>query len=101
MTEYHPSKAYEYEDLPCLSSFRITELFPGNDGDPISCTTHIVDLHDPPKYEAISYVWGDTSIKSSVSCSGRKLDITANLHTSLAHLRYQNRSRFLWADALW
>lgn len=90
-----------FEDLSSQSLFRILELFPGKDGEPISCSTHVVDLHDPPKYEAISYVWGDVRIKNPVSCNGGILNVTANLYRSLLHLLYPSQSRFLWVDALW
>ena len=52
------------------------------------------------RYEALSYTWGDPKITKPVICSGKKIEITANLHSALYHLRYPDRQRILWVDAL-
>jgi Heterokaryon incompatibility protein (HET) len=95
----HPLKPYQYKNLP--TPFRVMELLPGQEGDPVSCLLHIVDLCNPPEYEAVSYAWGDPSDKAEVTCDEKSLLVTKNLQKGLAHLRLQDRSRFLWADAIW
>ena len=54
MFEY-PSDFYKYEDLPDPPPpcFRVAELLPGEDGDPVSCLLHIADLSKSPEYEAL------------------------------------------------
>jgi hypothetical protein len=84
MAEYL-GELYQYETLPTHTSFRVFELLPGVDGDPISCVLRDVDRADSPKYEAVSYAWGDP----------------VNVDGNWQHLRYQDRSRVLWADAIW
>lgn len=95
--------SYEYEDLPSPppGSFRVAEILAGNDSDPVSCSLHITDWQDPQEYEALSYAWGDVNAKATVICQGRKLEVTQSLYKGLAQLRYQDRSRFLFADAIW
>ena len=100
MTEYL-LEPYQYEDLPTLTSFRVAELLPGDDGKPISCLMHVVDWSNPLEYEAISYAWGDPNARAPVICNGKRVMVTQNLHKALTHLRFQDQSRFLWVDALW
>ena len=97
----HPLEPYQYEDLPTQTSFRVFELLPGQEGDPVTCLLHILNWSDPREYEAISYAWGDPSATAPVACHGKRLEVTQNLHRGLTHLRLQDRSRFLWADAIW
>lgn len=101
MTEIESLEPFKFDNLPNQCSFRVTELLPGCDEEPISCLIHTVDLRDPPNYGAISYVWGDTRVKAPVNCNCGRLDITLSLHRALLHLRLRSKSRFLWADALW
>lgn len=91
---------YGYDALPSATSFRVVEILPGSDAD-ISCKLHIVDWVAHPEYEAVSYAWGDPKLKARVLCDGRPIEVTKNLYTALAHLRYEHKSRVLWADALW
>lgn len=58
-----------------------------------------------PSYEALSYVWG--SLKLTVTAyvvhedtSTTTLQIGQNLATALRHLRYSDRPRVLWVDAI-
>ncbi|CAG8961569.1 hypothetical protein HYFRA_00006103 [Hymenoscyphus fraxineus] len=91
---------YQYEPLHTHTSFRVLELLPGEDDDPIRCTLRNVDWVDNPKYEALSYTWGDPKARSHVIVNGKVLSVTVNLCIALKHLRYEDRSRALWADAI-
>ena len=53
-------------------------------------------------YEALSYVWGDTSCKTTLICQDQIVHITRSLHEVLLRLRPGpgSASRFLWVDAL-
>ncbi|KAK3319498.1 heterokaryon incompatibility protein-domain-containing protein [Cercophora scortea] len=75
-------------------------------------------VHRNHDYEALSYTWGSEadketiSVESSSSLSAssmpstdtalrtRRLDITRNLASALRHLRYPDRERTLWIDAI-
>lgn len=54
---------YQYDILPVPTSFRVLELLPVREGDPISRLLHYLNLSNPLEYEAISYAWGDANDK--------------------------------------
>ena len=66
----------------------------------IRCLFTIASLDDEPQYEALSYVWGDTSDARFVVVEGRPFSVTASLYSALRHLRLQDQERVLWVDAL-
>jgi Heterokaryon incompatibility protein (HET) len=92
---------YQYEDIHTQGSFRVLELLPGKDNEPISFLLLKVDWTDPPEYEAVSYTWGDPNAKVTIICHGKKLEVGRNIHNGLTHLRFPDRSRILWIDCLW
>lgn len=100
MAEY-PEDLYQHEILPTDKSFRVLELLPGVEGDPISCLLRTVHWDDLPVYKAISYAWGDPNVKAPVIVNGKRLEVTVNLQTGLKHFRSQDRSQLLWVDAIW
>ncbi|RDW91801.1 hypothetical protein BP5796_01195 [Coleophoma crateriformis] len=58
-------------------------------------------LPDAPSYEAVSYAWGNyTELKIYIDCDGRSLLMTENLNAALRRLRYPERHRILWIDAI-
>lgn len=95
-----PLESCQYDDLPTQTSFRVIELLPGEEGNPVSCLLHVVDWSNALEYEAISYAWGDQSARAPVTCHRKRVEVTQNLHRGLTHLQFQDQSRFLWADAL-
>ena len=102
MSQY-PLETYRYEDLPRPppGSFRIAELLPFEKGDPVSCLLHLADWSNLPEYEALSYAWGDLNARATVICQGKRVEVTQSLYGALAQLRHQDRSRLVYADALW
>ena len=56
---------------------------------------------NPPLYEALSYTWGsaDNSVEIKVA-SSKTITVTQNLANALPYLRYADRPRFLWIDAI-
>lgn len=56
-----------------------------------------------PDYEALSYAWGSDDDMPFVTVSGRNegtLRITQNLDIALRHLRYEDKHRMIWVDAV-
>lgn len=57
-----------------------------------------------PEYEALSYAWGSAADPDFIyiqEADGESaLAITQNLAEALHYLRYENRSRVLWIDAI-
>lgn len=100
------------EDLPLVSedaissdqsrwAIRCVSLGPGQGGEPLRCelvNSHLATTRG--KYEALSYTWGDSTEKASISLNGRSVQVTANLACALRHLRRPRDERLLWIDAL-
>lgn len=92
-----------YQSIPRESNgFRIFELLPGVSASPaeIRGNLHEARLSNSPKYEALSYCWGDPTVKHSIQINGKPLPLTHNLYYALHHLRQPNESRYLWIDAI-
>src|SRR5687768_9455999 len=82
------------------NDIRVLTLHPGTWKDPIRCSLHTVRLEDNPRYEALSYAWGDADDCRPVMVDARVVQVTANLETALRRLRHPDRDRALWVDAL-
>lgn len=99
---------YRYEPLPKipgLKSIRLATIQPGVRDDDVLIDLHIETFTEntPPRYEALSYVWGPTEPPESVvvkSPGKATLRVTTNLRTALQHLRYPDQGRVMWVDAL-
>lgn len=55
---------------------------------------------DSGSYETLSYVWGDQADRTPVQINNRTLMIGTNLRSALFNLRYEDRHRILWVDAI-
>ena len=75
----------------------------GPPGSKLKCYLQIQSLSskvDPPSYEALSYVWGDIPGKEQLYIDDVQYEITANLAQAFSHLRYEDRNRLMWVDAV-
>jgi hypothetical protein len=93
---------YRYEPLSTDSDrhqIRLLTLLPGEGADELECTISHVSL-DQPVYEALSYHWGDASIKAPIWCNYERLMVTQNLLAALYQCRYFDKPRTLWIDAI-
>lgn len=99
MTDSGPS-FYQYKPLPSEKFVRLIELYPGHTNEDIACTLRQTRLEDAPKYEAISYAWGDPANKINLLCDGKIITVTPNLKDALHRFKFKDRSRILWADAI-
>ena len=92
---------YPYEPLPShFDHFRLIELQAGKGASQLHCRLHTVPLSQAASYEAISYVWGDPSVKVDVACDDGLVAVTTNLKNALTLLRHPHQNRSLWADAI-
>lgn len=85
---------------PAKNEIRLLRLLPGEAGEPVRCTLHVTSLDESPKYEAISYVWGDPADTRCISVNGHCRDVTVSLEAALRGLRRRSSPRQLWADAV-
>src|SRR5436305_12894620 len=53
-----------------------------------------------PIFEAVSYCWGNRCDQTNIICNGELLPIPKNLAGALRGLRYPDKKRILWADAI-
>lgn len=85
----------KYHPIP---DFRILDLQPGVNGDPISCTLRLAPLGDNQYYEAVSYTWEDQKPTELIVCNGENTRVTKNVRAALEHMRREDRIRSLWVD---
>jgi Heterokaryon incompatibility protein (HET) len=98
----HAVKSEEqlYFPLPEGKYIRLIELAPAARNDPIVVSMFVVALNEAPSYAALSYVWGAPGAAMPVLCNGIRITISANLGLALQRVRYSDRPRILWADAI-
>ncbi|KAF5967524.1 heterokaryon incompatibility protein (het-6OR allele) [Fusarium bulbicola] len=91
----------EYPEIDLQShQIRILHLLPGTYNNPLRCVLRTEFLDAGPKYQALSYVWGDPLDCRSIEVDGRQRSVTVNLFNALRRLRYPKSERRLWIDAL-
>jgi hypothetical protein len=71
-----------------------------DDGDVVECSIQIVSLDDKPKYNCLSYFWGDETNTAPVMVDGYFMDVTVSLEGALRQLRSETDHLILWADAI-
>ena len=60
----------------------------------------VVSLNDNPRYEALSYAWGDPKITCTIKLDEVQWEVTTNLEAGLRHLRGNVNEKVLWIDAI-
>lgn len=92
-----------YAPLRSSRSIRLLQLHPGKPGyrnSPVECELTLASVGDGQKYEALSYTWGSWDNTKTVKCDPIDVKVTKNLYAALTRLRYRDRTRTLWVDAL-
>lgn len=100
-------KAYSYISVdPGDKSIRFLTLFPGQFSAPIEGTVEVKVLSDKSHvdFEALSYTWGSPDEAVDIFLregeSYFTLSATKNLAEALPYLRYKDKARLLWIDAI-
>lgn len=83
-----------------VDEIRVVSIFPGLVSDEILCGLCVLSLKEDPEYEALSYVWGDSILTQNITVNGHTRSATANLATALRHLRFEDKPRMMWIDAI-
>jgi len=55
-------------------------------------------LHDAPRYDAVSYRWGDPARTRSIEVDGARLDVTQSVDELLESVAPRTGVRYLWID---
>jgi hypothetical protein len=75
----------------------------------VECELQTVTLIDPPSFTALSYVWGDPTLKEEIIINGKVCAVGRNLARALRNSRNHWREHFpkrdatdfrIWADAI-
>jgi hypothetical protein len=82
------------------SQIRIVTIHPGRQDDPVSCTLEIYTFAHAPRYEALSYCWGEEENLQPIRLQGVDWNVTPNLYRALKGLRKEKGSRVMWIDAV-
>lgn len=93
------AQQYHYGSLIGPVSTRLLRLAPGHDDEPVRCTLYTTTLEAAPSYHALSYTWGDASMRENLICDGRPLLVTKNLADALRCVRRRDHATMIWADA--
>ncbi|GLB07856.1 hypothetical protein AtubIFM57258_003224 [Aspergillus tubingensis] len=84
---------------PSTNQIRLLTILPDeNDDNIIRASLHIKSLNNACDFEALSYVWGDTSVTVDISVDDCIVGVTPNLHAFLRGLRQPNTERTVWVD---
>ncbi|KAK3348944.1 heterokaryon incompatibility protein-domain-containing protein, partial [Lasiosphaeria hispida] len=76
---------------------------PSESSSELECTLFPARLEGNPQFTALSYVWGDPTIKETIIVNGWPIKVTINLATALRHLQVTNVRPILdsfWADGI-
>ena len=114
--QLHENASALYESLPIRGqNVRIITLLPGLPSEAVTCSLVVRSLKDLdaedvsqlslpqshlPRFEALSYAWGEPNFTHPIICNGHPLAVTSNLYSALLHLRYKTSSRLLWIDQI-
>jgi hypothetical protein len=81
---------------------RLLPRFPRftHNADLICCEIAYISLQDMPRYEALSYTWGDPNPCKMILLDGKPFSVRVNLWLALFHLRQLSLERVLWIDAI-
>ena len=85
------------------SQIRVIKLLPGSPPDYVRIRLFAVNLDglDEEPFEAISYSWGGhLMLRRMIQANGRSLFVTDTVFRALRELRYPDRPRKLWIDAV-
>ncbi len=93
MSIYRPLRVSQTE-------IRILDIGPASNlSDPLECTLQYSPLGGNPRYDALSYCWGDPTKQEDIQVSGESVRIRANLAHALRAFR-QRGVLSIWVDAI-
>lgn len=97
---YRKASCFRHKPLVKSSDFRLVRLFPGQSQSPIVCHVLRFALEEHPRYEAVSYTWGNQESPKQIFTQSGSLSVTPSCHAALSDLRYSEEDRYLWIDAV-
>ncbi|KAF7552399.1 hypothetical protein G7Z17_g4357 [Cylindrodendrum hubeiense] len=86
------------QDIDSMRLMRIKSA--KSDDDPIICTLNEIIFQDKPKFDALSYAWGDSPTQCSIFLNNVSFSVKQNLKDALCYLRRHAPDTLYWIDAL-
>jgi hypothetical protein len=83
------------------AQIRILTILPAlSAAAPILASLRHVSLQEDPKFEALSYTWGNDEPHNTIIIDGQYFAVRDNLVAALRRLRWTFTSRHIWIDAV-
>lgn len=79
---------------------RLLSIQPGVWKDEILCTLNAVSLDEEPRYDALSYAWGDSKITLPIMINKEPFEVTTTVCSALRRLRQKKEIRVIWIDQI-
>lgn len=96
-----PNEKFRYQPLTRSDEIRLVKIFPVSGISAVKCELESAILgSEAPKYDALSYCWGDATDKTWVSCNGQRLALTKNLLNAIRRFRRKTEIVTLWIDQI-
>ena len=96
-----PAQSSPYKPLNAdRDCTRLLRIEVAKDGDPIVCTLFEVAFGDRPKFDALSYMWGDGKPERNITVNGGNYSVRQNLWDALHYLRKHALNTDYWIDAI-
>lgn len=94
-------RSFQYFPLdPDIKEVRLLCLWPAfRRSAKVKCSIYYTPL-ETTHYAALSYTWGDPTIKRPIWLNGCEFQVTTNLESALRHLRRRFLPLFVWVDAI-
>ncbi|KAF7918562.1 hypothetical protein BELL_0210g00020 [Botrytis elliptica] len=95
-------KRFSYKPLdPLVDGTRLLHLLPGSSTQQPRCSLKHVNFGGRPKYNAVSYTWGNEANQKPIVIEDRYFLVTGNLYKALICLQQQSATEYvLWVDAI-
>lgn len=94
--------SFKYFPLREPQQIRLLKLFAGRPWEKIrgECIQVSIDSAPAPTFTAISYTWGDRTIRHQISLDDCDFDITQNVYDVLRHIRSPRDDQLVWIDSI-
>ncbi|KAF4625838.1 hypothetical protein G7Y89_g12324 [Cudoniella acicularis] len=93
---------FEYRPIDTsVDGIRLLFLDPAESSSAsVNCRLRHVTFAQKPRYEALSYTWGDDTVRRGIMIDAMIFGVGQNLFDALIHLRHPSEERVLWIDAI-
>lgn len=91
---------FQYDALEGDRNIRLLLLHPRHASAPVKCSLFKIPLECAPQYEAMSYVWDNSSQRRIVHVNNGQIQVTANAYALLKERSSIWFPRLLWIDSI-